>query len=205
MAKAFKKRCERRGIDYRSHWFLEYGGKFGRPHAHVNFFNEDFRDGGTYQLRGGTTYGSYLLDELWNMGNVHVDIVSPEACRYTCGHNAGKLLVPPLRDDGRANFFFIPARRPAIGMRFARQFAKDLKALNAACIAGNLTGVPKAYLKNEPDLFESIRLHNEEFAIAKGDGAIAITEADSQRLDAIARTLVSQAKEIQAWHSGCHR
>lgn len=203
MVKAFKERCRWRDIDCRSHWLLEYGGKFGRPHAHVVFFRHDFRNG-VYKIGDSSVYGSEEMDNLWGMGHVHLDVVSPAACRYTCGHNAGKLLVSPLNEDGKKNFFFIPAKRPAVGMEFARKFADDFRRVKAAVLNGNLTAVPRAYLKYEPELFEPVKAYNMEYAKSKGCVDIPLTVEDSKRLEVMQQTLVMQAKEIQAWHRGSH-
>ena len=75
------------------------------------------------------------MDSLWKQGHVHLDIVSPSACRYVAGHNQSKILAP-ARPDGGLTSYNIPARRPAIGMKFARRFAQDIISLNA-CVVGS--------------------------------------------------------------------
>lgn len=202
IAKMFKRRLERAGIDKRSHWLCEYGGKFDRPHAHVIFFNEDFRDGGT-EVINGTSYRSNRMDELWRMGHVQLDIVSPQACRYTAGHNQQKLLASP-RDDGSATAFTIPATKPAIGMRFAREFSGDIQRLNACVVGSSETAVPRTYLKYEPDLFAGVIEHRKQFALDHASADFDDTVAGGDRREDSARMRLVQAAEARAWHRGCH-
>lgn len=203
--KAFKKRLVRRGIDSRMHILCEYGGRFDRPHTHNVFFNEDFRDM-PWRSLGGTRYESDFLNEVWGYGLIHLDAVSPAACRYVAGHNAGKLGIDRFQPDGSRSFFFIPATRPAIGMPFARQFSRDLIMLNASLVGAAKTGVPRTYLRAEPELFASIVEHKRQYAIEHADDVeVPVTTAQSERLDGMARYLVCQMKEVQAWHKGAHR
>lgn len=202
IAKAFKKRLVRRDINPRSHWLCEYGGKFDRPHAHVVFFNSDFRDCGIYQLAGSSYEGS-LLTDLWGMGHCQIDVVSPEACRYVAGHNQQKILAPK-RSDGSPTFLNIPAKRPAIGMTFAREFASDILSVNSCVVGGSQTAVPKAYTRYEPDLFASVIEHQRQYALERLPIDPDVTIAASDRAEELARMRLIQAAEIRAWHRGCH-
>lgn len=202
MVPAVKERCRRRGINPRSFWLLEYGGRFGRPHAHTIWFHEDFRNGGMYAMNG-TFYGSELMDEIWGKGFVHIDQISPAACRYVCGHNQGKLLVNPKRDDGSLAFHIVPAARPAVGMTFARTFSQDFISTNSAVVASSETSVPKAYLKYEPDLFASVVEHRKQFAL---DHAVDFdhTISTGVRAEQIAQRAVLEVKESRLWHGASH-
>ncbi|AXH77778.1 MAG: putative replication initiation protein [Microviridae sp.] len=204
VVKAFKMRLQRSGIDHRSHWLCEYGGKFDRAHCHAVFLNEDFRNSKTYKL-GETSYGSELMDKLWQQGHVHLDIVSPSACRYVAGHNQSKILAP-VRSDGGLTSYNIPARRPAIGMKFARQFASDIINLNACVVGSSETAVPKSYKKNEPELFASVIEHCKVFAANTAAVSLSsgFTDLQEKQREYSARMRLIQATEVKAWHKGAH-
>lgn len=221
-----KLRAKRRGVNPRTFWLLEYGGKFNRVHAHAIWFNEDFRDLGmyysgsrrssgdalrdirsksqSYESAKSRFYASHVMDDIWRMGHTQIDAISPAACRYVCGHTQGKLLVDRRRPDGSLGWHVIPAARPAVGIRYAQEFARDMISINSAVISGKETAVPKAYLKRFPELFESVIEHKRAFAI-EHDTGFHHTIDSSARAQEAARLRLVQAKEAQAWHSGAHR
>lgn len=204
-AKALKKRLIRRDVNPRSHWLCEYGGRFDRPHAHVIFFHSDFRQGYCESMSGGQ-YVSEFLADTWANGHCLLDSVSPQACRYTAGHNQGKILAAE-REDGSPTFFNIPATRPAIGMRFAREFSSDLLSVKGSVIGRNVSACPKAYRKNEPDLFEPISAAYEQFAIDTAAGEsddYRVVARDAREREYQASYSLYTAREARAWHKRQH-
>lgn len=220
-----KLRAKRRGVNPRSFWLLEYGGRFGRVHAHAIWFHEDFRELGMYYhnrrrssgdvlgdirdddgaTRGKSRfYASDVMDDIWRMGHTQLDAISPAACRYVCGHTQGKLLVDRVRPDGTFAWHVIPAARPAVGIRFAKQFASDMIAVNAAVINGNKTAVPRAYLKRFPELFESIKEYKRQYAIEHDEG-FHHTIYSGDLAQEKARLQIIQGAEARAWHAASHR
>lgn len=115
-------------------------------------------------------------------------------------------LAARKRPDGSPSHINIPAKRPAVGMRYARQFYDDFNRVHGAVVQGSLTAVPKVYRKYEPDLFQPLIEHCREYALEHAsedqwDGTVSAGE----RREELARLVVAQAEEAKAWHRGCHR
>lgn len=73
----------------------EYGGRTNRPHYHIIMFNAQIE----------------LIQEAWNMGNVHYGQVSNASVGYTLKYMTKKAKIPMHRNDDRTPEFSLMSKR----------------------------------------------------------------------------------------------
>jgi len=138
----FFKRLRKRGFKLRYFAVGEYGGQTRRPHYHVIFFGEDFREGGIRVAMGGKSeteyYVSPTLSDAWGQGHCLVAPADPAAIFYTCGYS--------LKSLGNGETFALQSRRLALGTGWLDRFHDDVSRNNFVTIDGARHRVPAAYL-----------------------------------------------------------
>lgn len=89
--KRLRKRYPRRTI--RFYMCGEYGEANGRPHYHACLFNIDFRDRvySGKSASGETFYDSKVLSDLWQLGRVSVQKLTPQTASYCARYVLKKL------------------------------------------------------------------------------------------------------------------
>jgi len=155
----FFKRLRAEGLKFRYFAAGEYGSKTKRPHYHVLFFGQDFRDG-SYSLGMGDKsdngyYGQPALSNTWGLGHVTIARCEPASVFYVAGYALKSL------DDPDA--FQIMSRRPAIGASWCEAYHNEAIANGFVTIDGRKHPVPKAYFRRKPHEFATLvdrqRLH----------------------------------------------
>lgn len=141
-------------------------GEFGenatfRPHYHLNIFNLALPDMVPWRKSdsGELSYRSEFLERAWSFGHVECAPATVKTMAYTSGYvvkkltgDAGeRLYVRPDVQTGEVHQleppFALASREPAIGLRWLRQWKRDLAAGAFIMIDGRREPVPTYFLR----------------------------------------------------------
>lgn len=158
----FMKRLRATGRKVRFYMGGEYGEENGRPHYHAILFNCWFPDMKYWRTSpaGFKMYRSKELDEIWNLGNAEIGMVSFESAAYVARYVLKKM----SGDDGsrkyenvvdvnsgeivsRERTFSKMSLKPGIGAFFLDKYFDDIYPHGTVTINGVQAKAPKFYDK----------------------------------------------------------
>lgn len=160
----------------------EYGENFSRPHYHAIIFGFDFTSPLFYKgkdnhqtkeySKNGNIYREYsFLDDLWGLGQANVGDVNYSTCRYTAGYITKKINGKLAKDH------YGPREREkafisnGIGRQWLETFWSDVYPEDHCVLDAKKLKTPKYYdkwlEKNDPSLFEQVKIARENSMIAK--------------------------------------
>lgn len=165
----------------------EYGDNFSRPHYHVILFGFDF----SYKIRYKGTenekilwrtkdehkyYTSTFLNDLWEKGHCEIGDVNYNTCMYVAKYVTKKINGKNAdshykRIDINGEIINVEreksqmSRREAIGKKWLENFWSDVYPEDSVIHEARRLKVPRYYdkwlEKNNPSLFEQIKIHRE--------------------------------------------
>nr|AOV86334.1 putative replication protein VP4 [uncultured virus] len=148
----------------------EYGPLNQRPHYHANLFGVDFREDWKPQGKsksGQIFYTSKTLEQLWGLGNVSVQPLTPQTAAYTAQYIASKLTgdagkhAYTVTDPETGEVFHkdppyaAMSLKPGLGADWYERHAHDVHRHDYCIIDGQKRAPPRFYdilLKRRPDL-----------------------------------------------------
>lgn len=149
----------------------EYGDQDGRPHYHSCLFGVDFsEDRKRWSKRNGhQVYRSAKLEQLWPYGHCEIGSLTPQSAGYCARYSMKKVTgkraddhyfrVSPI--DGELHRveaeFSLMSRRPAVGLRYLREFAGDMFPSGFCVVDGRPQAVPRYYKLKLPELAEQAK------------------------------------------------
>lgn len=131
----------------------EYGSLRKRPHFHSIMFN--LRTGDEKPLGNGS-FSSKLLEDVWQKGNVQLDVVTDQSASYVSGYALKKVYGRNTEYEDVVNLstgevtrrrkeFVVMSRKPGIGAWWYERFAADLFPGDQAVVVGRRSKVPGYY------------------------------------------------------------
>lgn len=135
----------------------EYGPLNFRPHYHANLFGVDFRSdwvASGKSASGAVFYDSPTLSQLWGLGRVSVQPLTPETAGYCARYIMKKRLgegssAAYVTADGviRRPEYAAMSLRPGIGYSWLQKYSADVYPLDYVLADGSRFTPPKAYDK----------------------------------------------------------
>lgn len=139
----FFKRLRKAGCKFRYFAVGEYGSRTARPHYHVLFFGQDFREG---SVQFGDYYASPFVTAHWQLGFTTIAPCEAGSIFYTTGY--------ALKNVGESDVFQLCSRRPFIGHGWLRKYHDDIRRNGFVTIDGVRRPVPASYLRRPEVEFE---------------------------------------------------
>lgn len=157
----------------------EYGEQFARPHYHALIFGVDFEDKSLFKIQNGSRlYVSPTLTKLWGKGHCSIGDVTFQSAGYVARYVTKKITGDAAKDhywtdpDENGEIFKLAqeyttqSRRPGIAYDWYYKFKEDIYPHDNIVIDGRHFPVPRYYdkllEKDDPDLFEQIKLKRQE-------------------------------------------
>lgn len=130
----FFKRLRKHGYKFTYMVAGEYGTRLGRPHYHVIFFGEDFKQGAEsapfLQSEKFPLWQNKKLTKLWGKGHVVCGFVSIASIRYVASYITNRVYgsEQALKSHygDKIPEFMQPSLKPAIGLRWIEKFHTDV-------------------------------------------------------------------------------
>lgn len=155
----------------------EYGPQGGRPHYHAILFNHNFADRTKIRVldqSDNQLYRSSELDKLWRNGFASIGLVTPQSAAYVARYCLKKVNTAPSErnktsdDQVDTKEYSRMSTRPAIGLRWLRQYASDVYPNDTVIIDGKENKPPRYYDRKfkewRPAAFDELALRRAELA-----------------------------------------
>jgi hypothetical protein len=150
----------------RFHVLGEYSPDAQRPHYHLSVFGWWPHDAVRRRSSraGGALFESAMLSELWGMGYVNFQPMTPAAARYVGGYYSDKLTGQLGRDSlvvrdargvvvgEREQSFQVGSRRPGLGALFFDRYGAQLMRDGFVVIDGKQKRLPEYFLRRAADV-----------------------------------------------------
>lgn len=155
------KRMRKAGLIFRYFGVGELGERTRRPHYHVLFFGQDFRDGSEVvgYNQDDPYYYNQWLNGVWGKGHVTLAPAEPGSIFYTAGYM--------LKNADCPDAFQVMSRRPYIGYGWLDKYHDNIARLGHVVIEGRKHQVPRSYLARPEFALELDELRERRRAYAR--------------------------------------
>lgn len=189
----------------------EYGGRTGRPHFHAILFNLRVRDAKCF-MNG--SFRSDEVEDIWGLGNVQLDSVTPASAAYVAGYSQKKVYGRYARDfyedvvdlatgevTRRRPEFAKMSLKPGIGQWWYDRYGGDIFPQDFSIMhGGKKWKVPKFYwrkFQDDGDPLTVEEIANERFRRAEERRADSTPERRAVREEvAKSRVEMFQKREL---------
>lgn len=179
----------------------ELGENTQRPHFHAIIAGTDFVRGAEF-APDYSNWRNAQLEEIWGMGHIQIDPVTPESAFYVAGYTHKKL-KQDANETSAARCSFWRGQSHNLGRGFLRQCVGGIAANGMVVLPSkgrkaSMAPVPDCYFDWEPEALAELKAKRIEVAIEQGrePEEMRLRKAENKALNMMALKALKARKKL---------